>query len=191
MEVAGPLIIIAVLIAVLVIAAMLLREHLLLVIIAAFIYGAGANLQNRTMLMATIGFAFLAVVLFLVYLLLRHDRKRREFLRWLKDHAEDLRVGPVDCGGHRISLDDTVTQFAACVSLFFATFELQSKYLLRGERTRGVSALCSATTLIAGWWGLPEGPLLSFRALRSNFRGGEQHTMRALLRVAEDECSRR
>lgn len=185
MDVIGPLIIIAILLIVLIVVARLLREHFLLLIVAGFIYGAWVSFQNRFMLGAAIGFSLLAVILLLMYFTLRHDRERMAFLSWLASHEVELREGSVGCGEHRLSLDSSVTQYSACVSLFFATFEYKSRYLIGGEPTRWANALFSITTIIAGWWGLPYGPWLSVKALTSNIRGGERQTVRDLLRLME------
>ena len=50
-------------------------------------------------------------------------------------------------------------------------------YLVRPEESRLTKSLpWSLLTLVAGWWGIPWGPIRSVQTLWINFRGGEDVT---------------
>lgn len=68
--------------------------------------------------------------------------------------------------------------FQYCVSIIVLTFKRPSDiYFIRpGESTAGKSIGYTLITLLAGWWGIPWGPIYSLVALANNFKGGEDVT---------------
>src|SRR5579862_2412158 len=70
--------------------------------------------------------------------------------------------------------------FQYCVSLLVVTFKRPSDiYFIRsGESTFGKSIGFTLITLLAGWWGIPWGPIYSLVALGTNLSGGEDVTER-------------
>lgn len=64
--------------------------------------------------------------------------------------------------------------FQYCVSILIYTFRVSSDiYLIKGgETTVSRSFKYSIVSLIAGWWGIPWGPIYTIQSLISNVRGG-------------------
>jgi hypothetical protein len=65
-----------------------------------------------------------------------------------------------------------------CVSLLIITFKRPSAiYFVRPEESRFVKGLPYLLfTLLAGWWGIPWGPIYTLQALATDFRGGKDVT---------------
>ena len=65
-----------------------------------------------------------------------------------------------------------------CVSVVFLTMMRGSDvYFVPADKSRVVKGLpWTLLTLIAGWWGIPWGPIYTVRSLWTNLRGGEDVT---------------
>jgi hypothetical protein len=65
-----------------------------------------------------------------------------------------------------------------CVSVIVITFKRPSKiYFLRSGENRFLKGLPFALlTLVAGWWGIPWGPIYSLQCLAKCLSGGEDVT---------------
>jgi hypothetical protein len=61
-----------------------------------------------------------------------------------------------------------------CVSIIIYSYKVNSPvYLIRGgESGLYTFAKYSLVSLIAGWWGLPWGPVYTIQSIYNNFRGG-------------------
>jgi hypothetical protein len=68
--------------------------------------------------------------------------------------------------------------FQYCVSVIFVTFKRPSPvYFIRaGESPLGKSLSFTLLTLVAGWWGIPWGPIYSVQSIYSNLSGGKDVT---------------
>ena len=68
--------------------------------------------------------------------------------------------------------------YSYCVSVLIMTFRRPSPvYFLRsGESAVGKGLPWVLLTLVAGWWGIPWGPIFSVQALVQNFKGGKDVT---------------
>ena len=53
-------------------------------------------------------------------------------------------------------------------------------FVRAGESTAGKSAKYTLLTVLAGWWGIPWGPIYTVQALTTNFRGGKNVTPQVL-----------
>ena len=69
-----------------------------------------------------------------------------------------------------------IVVFYYCVSLLVITFRRNSPaYLVRsGESAVGKALPWILLTLVAGWWGIPWGPIYSIQSLVVNFKGGKE-----------------
>ena len=68
--------------------------------------------------------------------------------------------------------------FQYAISVIIMSFKRSSSiYFIRaGEGTVGKSIGFTLLTLVAGWWGIPWGPIYTCQALATNFRGGKNLT---------------
>jgi hypothetical protein len=68
--------------------------------------------------------------------------------------------------------------FQYCVSVIFVTFKRPSPvYFIRaGESPLGKSIGFTLLTLVAGWWGIPWGPIYSVQSIYNNLSGGKDLT---------------
>jgi len=66
-----------------------------------------------------------------------------------------------------------------CVSLLVITFRRPSGiYFLRAGESTVVKGLpWTLLTVVAGWWGIPWGPIYSIQSLVVNFKGGKDVTV--------------
>jgi hypothetical protein len=69
-------------------------------------------------------------------------------------------------------------QFQYCISAIVVTFKRSSPiYFVRaGENVVGKGMPFTLLTLVAGWWGIPWGPIFSVQAIYRNFSGGRDVT---------------
>lgn len=68
--------------------------------------------------------------------------------------------------------------FEYTISVLIMTFKRGSDihYIPAGEGTFGKSAPYTLLTLVAGWWGIPWGPVYSIMCLVTNLGGGKDVT---------------
>jgi hypothetical protein len=72
-------------------------------------------------------------------------------------------------------------QYQYCVSAVIITFKRGTDiYFLRAGESRPVKGLSwTLLTLLAGWWGIPWGPIYTIQSLWVNMRGGLDLTAQA------------
>jgi len=68
--------------------------------------------------------------------------------------------------------------FQYAISIVILTFKRASDiYFIRaGEETIGKSLPFTLISLVAGWWGIPWGPIFTVQSMVNNFRGGKNVT---------------
>ena len=68
--------------------------------------------------------------------------------------------------------------FQYAISVIILSFRRPSNvYFIRaGEGTTSKSISFTILTFLAGWWGIPFGPIFTVQALVTNFRGGKDVT---------------
>ena len=68
-----------------------------------------------------------------------------------------------------------------CVSLLLVTFKRGRIHFVRAEENRVSKSLpWTALSLVAGWWGIPWGPIYTIQSLVTNLRGGKDVTQEIL-----------
>jgi hypothetical protein len=72
-------------------------------------------------------------------------------------------------------------QYQFCFSVGIMTFKLGTNfYFVRAGESRVVKGIrWSLLTLVAGWWGIPWGPIYTVQSLWVNLRGGDDVTPEA------------
>ncbi len=77
--------------------------------------------------------------------------------------------------------------FQYAISVVIMSFKRPSSiYFIRaGESTVGKSIGFTLITLVFGWWGIPFGPIYSFQALATNFRGGKNLTNEVVAAISK------
>jgi hypothetical protein len=72
-------------------------------------------------------------------------------------------------------------QYQYCVSAAIITFKRGTDiYFLRAGESRTIKGLeWTLLTLVAGWWGIPWGPIYTVQSLWVNLRGGHDMTPEA------------
>lgn len=65
-----------------------------------------------------------------------------------------------------------------CVSLLVVTFRRSSDvyFIPAGESAVGKGLPWILISVVAGWWGIPWGPIFTIQSLITNFRGGKDVT---------------
>ncbi len=71
-----------------------------------------------------------------------------------------------------------LVRYQYCVSLLVITFRRSSElyYIPAGESAVAKGLPWTLLTLVAGWWGIPWGPIFSVQSLVTNFKGGKDLT---------------
>jgi hypothetical protein len=72
-------------------------------------------------------------------------------------------------------------QYQYCVSVLIMTFKRGTDiYFLRADESPVVKGLTwTLLTLLAGWWGIPWGPIYTVQSLWVNLKGGHDVTLQA------------
>lgn len=72
--------------------------------------------------------------------------------------------------------------FSYCISLLVITFRRSSAvyYVRPGESAIVKGMPYTALSLIAGWWGIPWGPIFTITSLVTNLGGGKDVTMQVM-----------
>jgi hypothetical protein len=73
-----------------------------------------------------------------------------------------------------------VFQYAFSVVIMSFRRGSEIHFIRGGESTAAKSARFTLLTLVAGWWGIPWGPIYTIQALTTNFRGGKNVTAQVL-----------
>ena len=68
--------------------------------------------------------------------------------------------------------------FEYCISIVIMTFKRPTNiyFIKAGEGTGGKSIGFTVTSLMAGWWGIPWGPIYTIGSLVTNIKGGKDIT---------------
>ena len=68
--------------------------------------------------------------------------------------------------------------FEYCISIVIMTFKRPTNiyFIKAGEGTSGKSIGFTVTSLMAGWWGIPWGPIYTIGSLVTNIKGGKDIT---------------
>lgn len=71
-----------------------------------------------------------------------------------------------------------LVRYQYCVSLLVITFRRSSEvyYIPAGESAVAKGLPWTLLTLVAGWWGIPWGPIFSVQSLVTNLKGGKDLT---------------
>ena len=77
--------------------------------------------------------------------------------------------------------------FQYCISIVVMTFRRPSNlYLIpAGESAVSKGLPWTLLTLVAGWWGIPWGPIWTIQSLITNFRGGKDVTAEISARLQQ------
>ena len=68
-------------------------------------------------------------------------------------------------------------RYLYCISVFIITYKEPKIYFIKAGESRLPKALAFALlSLVAGWWGIPWGPIYTIEALVCDLRGGEDIT---------------
>ncbi|MBL8085061.1 MAG: hypothetical protein JNN26_20735 [Candidatus Obscuribacter sp.] len=109
------------------------------------------------------------------------------FLEWLEANVDEIRAGGAVFQGQRITPDTEVVRYGMCWSLVFLTHWRSTDYFLKGtEAQRRGFITATAVTLLAGWWGIPFGLVLTPFYLIRNLTGGEKSTIGKLIAIMEN-----
>lgn len=101
---------------------------------------------------------------------------------------EGMRAGEVD---FEIQRGAKFVLFQYCISIIVLTFRRASDiyFLRQGESalTRGLPF--TLLSLVAGWWGIPWGPIYTIQSVYSNSRGGIDVTHSVLKSLGAGEAA--
>lgn len=84
----------------------------------------------------------------------------------------------VDELNHELKRGGKFVMFEYCISILILTFRRSSNvyFIKSGEGSFGKSVGFTVTSLFAGWWGIPWGPIYTIGSLITNLRGGKNVT---------------
>ena len=75
--------------------------------------------------------------------------------------------------GHFITRDTQIVRFLFVFSFILFTSKVPSRWYVKGKDNTSLAVSSYALgTAIAGWWGIPWGPIYTVQALYENLRGG-------------------
>jgi len=112
-----------------------------------------------------------------------HRKEAREFQAWLTENTEAIKRG-----GARYRTDilvtpaTEITRYQLALSFVIMSYKVPTRiYVVDHHSTGLVGGVCTALSLVFGWWGIPWGPVFTVQAISRNVRGGLRHTVGDLL----------
>ncbi len=84
----------------------------------------------------------------------------------------------IDELNHELQRGGQFVIFEYCISIIFVSFKRSTNiyFIKAGESTLGKSFGFTLASLIAGWWGIPWGPIYTISSLITNMSGGRKIT---------------
>jgi hypothetical protein len=127
---------------------------------------------------ACAGFCIGAVLLGLAYAMRTQSEQERAFDEWLLGNVENVYKSSAEYDGVLISAETKLVQYETALSFLIVSFKVPTRHYIVGERSAvAASVICSVTSLVFGWWGLPWGPIYTVGVLSSNSLGGKRQTI--------------
>lgn len=146
----------------------------LVVVAALFLCGLIGNVQEggeHVVVNSIIQVSVIVMTLAAFFFLRREEIERENLLAFVRDNVEAIRAGTAEYRGQRLSYATRLCSYPFVMSFLVMSFALESRLVIGAEPARGLRLGCAVITVLFGPWGLPWGPIWSFRALVANVRG--------------------
>jgi hypothetical protein len=70
-----------------------------------------------------------------------------------------------------------IVRYLSCISIVIMTFKRSEVYLIKaGESSKSKGFLFALLSFVAGWWGIPWGPIYTIQSIICDLKGGEDVT---------------
>ncbi len=134
-------------------------------------------------LIAVLVCAGLALTVLVVSALIMNEQCAiKNFSHWVRENAAALESAPRHFHDVELNLNSVVVQFQVPVSMLVVTLVWRSRPHFAGHESVLAPALkYTLYSLLAGWWGLPWGPIRTLTALLINLRGGTRTQLRDIV----------
>lgn len=154
-----------------------------LLIAAGFLWGLVSNLQSDEfgLANAVLQVVILASSLGMFAFSRTNQRRDAAFCAWLASHSDEIVANGANYQGRMINASTKLTRYWVATSFFFISLQWKSRLCFEDEPHSKISVTCSAATVLFGIWGIPWGPVFTYRALMRNFDDGEKSTVQQLL----------
>ncbi len=146
---------------------------ILLVFAVLFLIGSGHNVYIGDYSNALVG-GGISLFLFCLYLFFKRESKKNdEFLQWIFENQERIHSsGMTYENGQVIDRYTELTRYNVCLSFVIFTIKLPSRYYIKGTTSSNIALIvCTLTTCLLGWWGLPRGPVYTVQVIYKNLSG--------------------
>lgn len=92
---------------------------------------------------------------------------------------------------HELQQGGRFVIYTYCISILVMTFKRSSSiYFIRHNENAVAKGLkFTLLSAVAGWWGIPWGPIYTIGALATNLRGGKDITKEVMASFAEEVAS--
>jgi hypothetical protein len=151
-----------------------------LVVGLLFLAGAAYNLFGPEPDSAeTIAGLAIGVALVGLFAFLRVQQRQGDDLHaWLSGNADSIRAGKAQYRGVAVTPATVLARYRIALSFLVMSYRISTRpYIVGQDATAAVATVCSAASLLFGWWGIPWGPIYTFQSLSSNLRGGLRYTV--------------
>ena len=129
------------------------------------------------------GLGIAAALIGLFFFIKNHRDETQAFDEWLAKNAQAIEQGGARYRGVLITTATVLTRYQAALSFLIVTFKIPTRpYIVGRDSTGTIALVCTAISLLFGWWGLPWGPIYTIQVASRNLRGGIQHTVADQLR---------
>lgn len=129
-------------------------------------------------------FLYLGLLVGVLWLRGRRERKRRDFVHQLKSCRKELRSGgTVVIDGHLLRYNSVISTFYLNFGGVFCSVRIPTHYRVTSEQNdhHHDSFYCSLGSLLTGWWAIPAGPLQTITTIIQNISGGERLSVAELI----------
>jgi Ca2+/Na+ antiporter len=122
-------------------------------------------------------FFLLAVSLLLLFLGYKSGKNDTRFgdplELWLKKNRTQVLESGGTYNGHSITKDTQIIRYLFVFSFILFTSRVPSRWYVKGKDNTALAvAAYTLGSAVAGWWGVPWGPVYTVQALYRNLRGG-------------------
>lgn len=107
---------------------------------------------------------------------------QEEFDKWLMENRNEILEKGIDYHGVNINRSTQLVRYSFVASFIFFTARQYSRYYVKGhDDSNFLRIIYMIATAIAGWWGIPWGPIYTTVSLIENSVGGRKVTVGQLL----------
>lgn len=163
--------------------------HISLLISTIFFFSGCYNMFMNSYPEAIILFINSLTLIFLYLYNYYNNKKYNDLISWLETNKEKIISDNCELvwNDHNINKDTILTQYNYCYSAIIISFKQSTEFVFENSsKQKQVKFISLLISFLFGWWGIPWGPIYTYGAISSTFRGGTSLSVHKLIDELED-----